>query len=238
MAEDAMTENIRQNLEGVEERIQAACKRAGRSRGDVHLIAVSKTKPLAMIRQASELGIRDFGENWVQELTQKYAELGNAVTWHLIGHLQRNKVKYVIDKAAVIHSVDSVRLAQEIQKEAEKRDLCAKILIEINIGGEATKSGVAPEQTAALIEEIAGLSRVQIKGLMTVAPYEEDPEACRVYFKRMEKLRRQIEALGLPGVEMRELSMGMSGDFEVAIEEGATMIRVGSAIFGARVYPA
>jgi len=227
---------VRQNLEQVRKRIAAACERCGRSPEEVTLIAVSKTKPVSMVREAMEAGAVDFGENKVQELCDKYGEIAGALRWHLIGHLQRNKVKYVVDKAFMIHSVDSLRLAEEIQKEAEKKGCQVDVLIEVNIGGEETKSGVEPEEAAALVREVSALSRVHIKGLMAIAPIAAEPEEARPYFARLRELRDEIGRLSLPGVEMKELSMGMTGDFEVAIEEGATMVRVGTAIFGGRTY--
>lgn len=239
---------IRENLEQIEKRIQAACDRSGRAREEVLLIAVSKTKPASMVREAMEAGIRDFGENKVQELCEKAEEIkefsgqpadrtgAESLNWHLIGHLQRNKVKYVADKACLIHSVDSLRLAEEIQKEAEKKDCHVDILIEVNIGDEESKSGVAKEEAVGLVRTVASLSRVHIKGLMAIAPVAAEPEESRPYFREMARLREEIRLMELPGVEMRELSMGMTGDFEVAIEEGATMVRVGTAIFGGRNY--
>lgn len=235
---------IRENLEQIEERIQAACDRSGRAREEVLLIAVSKTKPASMVREAMEAGIRDFGENKVQELCEKAEEIkglterpeAGAINWHLIGHLQRNKVKYVVDQACLIHSVDSLRLAEEIQKEAAKKDCHVDILIEVNIGDEESKSGVAKEEAVGLVRAVAPLSRVHIKGLMAVAPIVSEPEESRPYFQEMFRLREEIRFMELPGVEMRELSMGMTGDFEVAVEEGATMVRVGTAIFGGRNY--
>lgn len=235
---------IRENLEQIEKRIQAACDRSGRAREEVLLIAVSKTKPASMVREAMEAGIRDFGENKVQELCEKAEEIkglterpkAGAINWHLIGHLQRNKVKYVVDQACLIHSVDSLRLAEEIQKEAAKKDCHVDILIEVNIGDEESKSGVAKEEAVGLVRAVAPLSRVHIKGLMAVAPIVSEPEESRPYFQEMFRLREEIRFMELPGVEMRELSMGMTGDFEVAVEEGATMVRVGTAIFGGRNY--
>lgn len=227
---------IRENLEQIEKRIQAACDRSHRNREEVLLVAVSKTKPASMVLEAMEAGIRDFGENKVQELCEKAEEIKKPLSWHLIGHLQRNKVKYVVDKACLIHSVDSLRLAEEIQKEAEKKDCHVNILIEVNIGEEESKSGIAKEEAVELVKAVAGLSRVHIKGLMAIAPIVVEPEESRPYFREMARLKEEIRMMELPGVEMRELSMGMTGDFEVAIEEGATMVRVGTAIFGGRNY--
>lgn len=227
---------VKENLELVRARVAAACQRCGRNPEEVTLIAVSKTKPVSMVKEAAEAGAVDFGENKVQELCEKYEEVGMPLRWHLIGHLQRNKVKYVVDKAFMIHSVDSMRLAEEIQKEAEKKNCQVDVLIEVNIGGEETKSGVEPEEAAELVKSVSALPRVHVKGLMAIAPMVAEPEEARIYFVRMRELREEIRGLSLPGVEMKELSMGMTGDFEVAIEEGATMVRVGTAIFGGRVY--
>lgn len=227
---------VKENLKDVEARVVAACERAGRKREDVTLIAVSKTKPVEMIREIMECGVVDFGENKVQEMCSKMEVITEPLHWHLIGHLQRNKVKYIVDKAYLIHSVDSVRLAQEIQKEAQKHNVTCNVLVEINIGGEETKSGVPKEEAMGLVKEIAALSNVKVKGLMTIAPPVEQPEDARGYFKEMKAVFEEIKAASIPNVEMKELSMGMTGDFEVAIEEGATMVRVGTAIFGARKY--
>ena len=227
---------LSENLAAVEERVYEACRRAGRDRSEVTLIAVSKTHPVSDIREIMACGVKDFGENKVQEMTGKIEEIPEPLNWHLIGHLQRNKVKYIVDKACLIHSVDSLRLAQEIEKEAEKKDVQSDILIEINIGGEETKSGIAKGEAVQLICDIAPLERVHIKGLMAIVPPVDDPEDARGYFKEMKAIFEEVKAMEIPGVEMKELSMGMTGDFEVAIEEGATMVRVGTAIFGARSY--
>ena len=227
---------VKENLKDVEARVAAACERAGRKREDVTLIAVSKTKPVEMIREIMECGVVDFGENKVQEMCSKMEVITEPLHWHLIGHLQRNKVKYIVDKAYLIHSVDSMRLAQEIQKEAQKHEVTCNVLVEINIGGEETKSGVPKEEAMELVKGIAELPNVKVKGLMTIAPPVEKPEDARGYFKEMKAVFEEIKAADIPGVEMKELSMGMTGDFEVAIEEGATMVRVGTAIFGARNY--
>lgn len=228
---------VKENLQEVEHRVQEACRRAGRSRDEVLLIAVSKTKPVSMIRELMDAGIRDFGENKVQEMCQKIEEIPEPLNWHLIGHLQRNKVKYIVDKACLIHSVDSVRLAEEIQKEAVKKGVDqVPVLIEVNMAEEASKDGIRASDTEALVREIAQMPNIRIKGLMTIAPFVDDPEENRPVFAAMRKLKEDIDALQIPGVEMKELSMGMTNDFEVAIEEGSTMVRVGTAIFGARNY--
>ena len=248
------------NYNSVKARAAAACRRAGRAPESVTIVAVSKTKPLEMIEELAAQGVRDFGENYVQELAAKADELaektagaalkGEAaeeltagagslprVNWHFIGHLQTNKVKQVLGRAAMIHSVDSLHLAQAISKEAEKRGICSvDVLIEVNIGKEASKSGVPEEEAEDLARQIAGLPHLNVRGLMSIAPFVEDPEDNRPHFKRLEALRARLQALELPNAPMTELSMGMTGDFEVAIEEGATLVRVGTAIFGARDY--
>ena len=233
----------------VEQRIQTACDIVKRDRSEVTLIAVSKTKPNEMLEEAYELGMRHFGENKVQELVQKYEDLNEKfeekVAWHLIGHLQRNKVKYIIDKAVLIHSVDSLRLAQQIEEEAAKKKLTADILLEVNVAGEDTKFGLSPEEVVPLIKDMAGLSHVRVRGLMTIAPYVENPEKNREYFKKLRELYVDIKTKNadnkgdgnILNTEFFDiLSMGMTGDFEVAIEEGATMVRIGTGIFGERDY--
>lgn len=222
-----------ENYLSVERRVQEACRRSGRDRSEVTLIAVSKTKPVEMIRELMEIGVQDFGENKVQELCAKTEEIREPLRWHLIGHLQRNKVKYLMDRpVALIHSVDSLRLAQEIEKEADKHGKTIPVLIEINIGQEESKSGTTPEEAPELARQILQLPHLQLRGLMAIAPYTEDPETNRPYFRQMRELLQQLQAFCPP--ECRELSMGMTGDFEVAIEEGATLVRVGTAIFGHR----
>lgn len=225
-----------ENLAEVERRVCAACERAGRPREEVTLIAVSKTKPVSMIEELLPGGTRDFGENKVQELCEKYEQLPKEIRWHLIGHLQRNKVKYVVDKACLIHSVDSLRLAETISEEAVKRQLTVPVLIEVNVAGEESKFGVSPEETEELIREIAKLPGMAVKGLMTIAPFVENPEENRVHFANLKKLCVDIKMKNIDNVSMNVLSMGMTGDYEVAIEEGATMIRVGTGIFGERNY--
>ena len=225
-----------ENLAEVEKHICEACARAGRSRDEVTLIAVSKTKPVSMIEELLPGGTRDFGENKVQELVDKYEVLPKDIHWHLIGHLQRNKVKYVVDKACLIHSVDSMRLAETISEEGVKKGVTAPVLIEVNVAGEESKFGVTLEETEGLVREIAKLPSIQIKGLMTIAPYVEDPEENRVHFSRLKQLSVDIKNKNIDNVSMDVLSMGMTGDYQVAIEEGATMVRVGTGIFGERNY--
>lgn len=228
---------LKENLEEVEEKIAKACERAGRAREEVTLIAVSKTKPVEMLQEIYDEGIRDFGENKVQELTEKYEVMPKDVKWHMIGHLQRNKVKYIVDKVTLIHSVDSLRLAETISREAEKKGVTVPILIEVNIAGEETKFGLSSkEEVISLTEQIAALPNLSVKGLMTVAPPAEDPEENRPFFREIRQLSVDITNKNIDNVSMEILSMGMTNDYTVAIEEGATMVRVGTGIFGARDY--
>lgn len=227
---------LKENLAAVEERIMEACKRAGRSRDEVTLIAVSKTKPVEMLREVYDAGAREFGENKPQELKDKYPQLPSDIRWHMIGHLQRNKIKYVIERACLIHSVDSVSLAEAVNHEAQKRDLIMPVLIEVNMAKEDTKDGIMPEETESFIRQICSLPNIRIQGLMTIAPYTGNPEENRVYFADLRKLLVDINDKNIDNVHMRDLSMGMTGDYEVAIEEGATMVRVGTGIFGERFY--
>ena len=225
---------LQDNLIQVEHNIEEACRRAGRDRSEVTLIAVSKTKPVETLQEAYDLGVRVFGENKVQEMEDKYESLPRDIQWHLIGHL--NKVKYIIDKAVLIHSVDSLRLAQTIEKEAEKHNLTAHILIEVNVAREESKFGIFPEDLENLVDEIAKLPHIQVDGLMTIAPFVPDPEENRPVFRELRKLSVDISAKKVDNVNMSVLSMGMTNDYQVAIEEGATMVRVGTGIFGARNY--
>lgn len=227
---------VAENYKAVEQKVCEACARSGRDRSEVTLIAVSKTKPVEMIREAFDAGADVFGENKVQELCDKYEVLPEELHWHLIGHLQRNKVKYVIGKAELIHSVDSMRLAEEISKESVKKGTITDILIEVNVAEEESKFGVTVEETENLIRQIAVLPGIHIQGLMTIAPYVTDPEENRPVFRILKKLAVDIKKKNIDNVNMNVLSMGMTGDYEVAIEEGATMVRVGTGIFGERNY--
>ena len=227
---------LKDQLEDVEARIQAACRRAGRSRDEVTLIAVSKTKPVETLREAYDLGVRVFGENKVQELTAKYEALPDDIHWHMIGHLQTNKVKYIIDKVDLIHSVDSLKLAETIEKEAEKHALTADILVEVNVAQEESKFGLKTEEVIPFIEKISGFSQVNVRGLMTIAPFVENPEENRSIFADLHQLSVDISNKNIDNVNVSILSMGMTNDYEIAIEEGATMVRVGTGIFGARNY--
>lgn len=227
---------IKENLETVSGHIQETCRIAGRSAENVTLIAVSKTKPISMLEEAYQEGIRDFGENKVQELCDKYDQLPKDIRWHLIGHLQRNKVKYVVGKTTLIHSVDSFRLAEEIQKEAIKKNTIVSVLLQVNVAREESKSGFYTEEILAMTEKIAALDHLRIQGLMTIAPFVENPEENRPVFSQLKQISVDILSKNIDNVTMDILSMGMSGDYLVAIEEGATMVRIGTGIFGARNY--
>lgn len=224
------------NLNDVEKRIQAACDRSGRKREEVLLVAVSKTKPVEMIEEIMAAGIVEFGENKPQELRDKYEVLPKNLHFHMIGHLQTNKIKYVIDRAVLIHSIDSIRLAEAVNAEAKKHDRIMPVLVEVNVAQEESKSGFLVEETEEAIREIAKLSNIRVEGLMTIAPFVENAEENRQYFVKLRKLSVDIAAKNIDNVTMHHLSMGMTGDYEVAIEEGATMVRVGTGIFGERNY--
>lgn len=228
---------LKDNIAVVRKNIELACERAGRNPEEVTLIAVSKTKPLSDIEEViSTTDTRDFGENKVQEMVDKYEKVSTHVNWHLIGHLQTNKVKYIVDKACLIHSVDSFNLAKTIEKEAVKRNVTANILIEVNVAEEETKFGVRCEEVLPLIEQIKDLPHVKVKGLMTIAPFVENPEDNRVYFRTLRDLSLDIASKNIDNIDMSVLSMGMTNDYVVAVEEGATLVRVGTGIFGARNY--
>lgn len=225
-----------ENLKKVEDNVDATCRKAGRSRDEVTLIAVSKTKPVEMLSTIYNQGIRDFGENKVQEMCDKMEQLPSDIRWHMIGHLQTNKVKYIVGHTTLIHSVDSLHLAKEIEKQAEKKDVTVDILVEVNIAEEESKFGIHKEETYELVRQIAALPHVHICGLMTIAPYVENPEDNRMYFRGIRQLSVDIAEQNIDNVDMDVLSMGMTGDYMVAIEEGATMVRVGTGIFGERNY--
>jgi hypothetical protein len=228
--------SIAENLRAIRQRIADAAVRAGRDPAAVRLVAVSKTKPVAAIAQARECGQTVFGENYVQELVAKAAELPDGVSWHFIGGLQSNKVRQIAGLVDMIHSVDRISLAREINHQWGALGLCCDVLIQVNIACEATKGGTSGQALLDLVREAAGLPHLRIRGLMTIPPFFDDPEASRPYFRALRELSSEVEAAGIAGVEMAELSMGMSGDFEAAIAEGATLVRVGSALFGAREY--
>ena len=224
-------ENLKQVLSIIEE-----AKRDGPYHQDVTLVAVSKTHPAEDIQEAYDAGIRDFGENKVQELMTKIDVLPQDIRWHLIGHLQRNKVKYIIGRTYLIHSVDSLRLAEEIEKESAKHQVVTHILVQVNVSKEESKSGIETEQAIDLIRAISEMKHVQVDGLMTIAPEDENPENVRCYFRMLKKLSLDIDALNIDNIFMNFLSMGMSGDFVVAINEGSNLVRIGTKIFGARDY--
>lgn len=228
--------SIAENLKEVQRDINEVCKKCGRNPSEVTLIAVSKTKPLEDLKEAYDAGARDFGENKVQELTAKIPNLPSDIRWHMIGHLQRNKVKYIAGEVELIHSVDSFRLAEEINIQAKRKKIIIPALIEINIGDEESKFGVRPDEAKELCKEISELDSIHIEGLMTVAPAADDPEEVRRYFRKMHELFLDIKSENIDNVEMKILSMGMTNDYKVAIEEGSTMVRVGTGIFGARDY--
>lgn len=235
---------ISENLSLVRSRVRAACERSGRNPDDVTVIAVSKLKPFSDILAACDAGAVHFGENYVQELTRKIAEnesleASKPIQWHMIGHLQKNKVKFLIGRTTLIHSIDSVSLAEQIEKEAAKRDQTIQILLEVNIAREESKWGFDPDHLTQAAREIAAFPHVRVLGLMTSAPITENPETNRVYFRSLNRLAQELSSANLLSTDDCEfrrpvLSMGMTGDFEVAVEEGATMIRVGTAVFGKR----
>ena len=227
---------ISDNLNKIENRVAAACDCGNRVRNEVLLIAVSKTKPIELLNEAYQYGIRDFGENRVQELSEKAQMLPEDIRWHMIGHLQTNKVKYIADKVYMIHSVDSVKLAEVISKEAVKAGRVIPILIEVNVAEEESKFGVSMNECENLICQINHLQGISIKGLMTIAPFVEDAEENRKYFKALNQLSVDIIQKNIDNVSMEFLSMGMSGDYGIAIEEGANFVRVGTKIFGERDY--
>jgi pyridoxal phosphate enzyme (YggS family) len=228
--------SIAENFDYIRQRITSAALRAGRNPGEIRLVAVSKTQSAGAVVEAAQAGQRLFGENYVQELTAKAVEVAEPVEWHFIGSLQSNKVKYLVDLVTMIHSVDRLSLAEEISRQWGKAGKSCDILLEVNIAGEATKGGTAVDALLVLTRDVARLSHLRIRGLMTMPPFFDEPEAARPYFCELRRLAAVITAAGIPGVEMKELSMGMSGDFEAAIEEGATLVRVGTALFGERSY--
>ena len=230
-------QGIADNISRVLKNIKEACEKAGRNPDSVSLIAVSKTKPVEMLKEAYEAGMRDFGENKVQEILDKMPQLPPDIRWHMIGHLQRNKVKYIIDKVYLIHSVDSLRLAEEISKEALKHNITANILVEVNIAGEESKFGTSYDDAADLVLSIAKLPGICVKGLMTVAPFTECEEDNRKYFRALKQLSVDITKKNNDNINVGDiLSMGMTGDYRTAVEEGAVYVRVGTGIFGERSY--
>jgi PLP dependent protein len=231
-----LVSNIIANVEQVRQQVATAARRAGRNPDDVTIIAVSKTRTVAEIEQALAAGMVHLGENRVQELQEKWPALGGRATWHLIGSLQTNKAKLAADMASLIHSLDRDSLAEALARQAERLGAPVRTLVQVNVSGEESKHGIAPAELEAFLRRISQLGGVQVQGLMTIAPFASDPELVRPHFRRLRELAGQFQALGLPNVDLQHLSMGMSGDFEVAVEEGATLVRIGTAIFGAREY--
>ena len=236
MEEIKQSRQLAENYRRVKENIRKACEITGRKEQDVTLLAVSKTKPVDMLLDVYHAGARDFGENKVQELVDKIPQLPPDVRWHMIGHLQRNKVKYIVGRVYLIHSVDSFRLAEEISREAVKKQTEVNILIEVNVAQEESKFGTTAEETAELVRNIAMLPAIHIKGLMTIAPFVENAEENRTYFQKLRQLAVDIGNKNIDNVSMSILSMGMTGDYMVAAEEGSTIVRVGTGIFGERDY--
>lgn len=227
---------ISENIDSIREKINAAAKRAGRNPEDILLLVVSKTVDVPRIKAAVDCGFTSLGENRVQEIMDKYEPMGENVKWHLIGHLQTNKVKYIIDKVVLIHSVESIKLAEEIDKQAKKQSVVADILVEINMADEGSKFGINPNEAESFITEVSKFDNIRVRGLMTVAPNVENGEENRVYFRNMKQLLVDINAKKINNISMDVLSMGMTGDYETAVEEGATIVRVGTGIFGRRNY--
>lgn len=226
---------IVKNLEGIRQRIENASKRSGRSPDDVTLIAVTKTYSPKLINEAIDAGVTDIGENKVQEVVEKFDKV-KPVRWHLIGHLQTNKVKYIIDKVYMIHSVDSIKLMDEIERQAKKHNVKMKILIQVNITGEETKFGISPDEIDEMLEHAKTLDNVEVCGLMTIMPKVDNEVSLRLHFVNIKRIYIDISSKKYDNICMKYLSMGMSGDFETAIEEGSNMVRIGRAIFGERNY--
>ena len=223
---------IKENLEKIAEKIRLRLELAGRNSGDITMVAVTKTVEEDGIREAIACGVRIIGESRVQEAKEKYGKLGNEVIWHLVGHLQTNKAKDAVKIFDLIHSVDSIKLAKEIDRQARKAGKVQKVLIEVNLSGEETKYGLSPEEVIPFLKDISELPNMKVEGLMTMAPFYENPEDCRPYFRRLKELVEKVKARKIKNVEMKYLSMGMTNDYEVAIEEGSNMVRIGRAIFG------
>lgn len=227
---------LKNNLDEIEKNIQKACEKAGRKPEDIRVIAVTKTVEADIINEAIETGVQAIGENRVQEITRKYEAVGNAIEWHLIGHLQRNKVKYIIDKVDMIHSLDSLRLAKEINHRAKEQGRVIPVLIQVNVASEDSKFGIDADDVDHFVEKLSEFEHLHVKGLMTIAPFYDDPEDVRIYFKELKHLFEELRVKSQSNLEMTYLSMGMTNDYQVAIEEGANMVRIGTGIFGKRDY--
>ncbi|EOD01286.1 YggS family pyridoxal phosphate-dependent enzyme [Caldisalinibacter kiritimatiensis] len=228
--------SIKENIENIKKRIKEAAERSGRNEEDIVLIGVTKTVDTDIMKEAIKFGIDNIGENRVQEMKKKYEDISENLNWHMIGHLQSNKVKYIIDKVSLIHSLDRMSLAKELEKRAEQHNITVNSLIQVNIAEEESKFGLKGEEVIPFIENILKFERINIKGLMTIAPFDENPENVRYVFRQLKGLAKDIEAKGYSKIEMKYLSMGMTNDFEVAIEEGSNMVRIGTGIFGKRTY--
>ena len=230
-----METDISSNISLIRQRIEAASARCGRDPQSVRLMAVSKTIAPERIREALEAGITLLGENYVQEAREKIPAIGHAAEWHMIGHLQTNKVKYVVNLFDWIHSIDRLELAQELDKRAGQNNRRLNVLLEVNVSGEESKNGMEPDAALELARQVSLFPNISVRGLMTMPPYSDNPENSRPCFQALRKLRDEISAAAIPNIRMDELSMGMTDDFEVAIEEGTTIIRIGRAIFGERM---
>lgn len=228
--------NIKENIDIIRNNIYLSCKKAGRSPDNIILMAVTKTIDTSRMLEAYNAGIKIFGENKVQEIREKYPVIGDKVSWHMIGTLQTNKVKYIIDKVDLIHSVDNIKLAEEINKRAAAINKIQNILVEVNIGMENTKGGISPDATLEFIKDISNLKNIHIQGLMAIAPFTDDKEKTRPYFRKMFELFNLIKLKKIPNTEAKFLSMGMTNDYMIALEEGANIIRIGTGIFGKRNY--
>ena len=226
--------DIAGNCKRVLEAVGRAAERSGRDPGEVRVLAATKTQPVSAVRAAVEAGVRLLGENYVQEAQAKQDLVGDAAEWHLIGHLQRNKARAAVDLFSVIQTLDNMRLARILDREGAERGRDIHVLAEVNLAGERSKTGVAGDGLVPLLREVSGLERVKVRGLMIVPPLAEDPEASRPCFRRLRELRDSVNELGLPNVALEELSMGMTHDYEVAVAEGSTLVRVGTALFGPR----
>jgi PLP dependent protein len=229
-------DDIQVNIADIKEEIKQICQNCGRNPDDITLVVVTKTVDPERINHAVDSGISNLGENKVQEIMDKYEAVSKNIKWHLIGHLQTNKVKYIIDKVELIHSVDSVKLAEEISKRAEKYDITKDVLVQINVAEEESKFGIDLDEAVNFVKSISVFDNIRIKGLMTIAPYSENPEGVRLVFRQLKEKFDELSQMNLPNTEMKYLSMGMSNDYQIAIEEGANMIRIGTAIFGKRDY--
>ncbi|MDF2521603.1 MAG: YggS family pyridoxal phosphate-dependent enzyme [Clostridia bacterium] len=229
-------DSIKNNIEAIKKEIEGICLKSGKNPDDITIIAVTKTVDTDRINYAVDCGMTNLGENKVQEIMDKYEPVNKNVKWHLIGHLQTNKVKYIIDKVELIHSVDSVKLAEEISKKALKNNLIKEVLVQVNVAKEESKFGIDIEEVISFVKTIAAFENIRVKGLMTIAPYDENPENVRPIFRQLRQKFDELAQMNIPNTDMKYLSMGMSNDYAIAIEEGANMVRIGTAIFGKRNY--